>query len=63
MLFWKSKKNMAFFDDLCRKYYEKILRYLSIALKNEAAARDCTQEVFLVALQKLALLEQHSNPG
>lgn len=52
-----------FFEQLCADYYEKILRYLYSALGDETAARDCTQEVFLIACQKSALLRQHPNPG
>jgi len=59
----KSEKDKAFFDDLCMSYYEKVLRYLCSKLDCEAAARDCTQDVFLVALQKSTLLRQHPNPG
>jgi RNA polymerase sigma-70 factor (ECF subfamily) len=58
----RSKKN-DFFDSLCEQYYEKVLRYLYSVLGSETAARDCTQDVFLTACQKTALLEQHPNPG
>lgn len=53
----------AFFEQLCVDYYEKILRYLYAALGDETAARDCTQEVFLTACQKLELLKEHPNQG
>lgn len=52
-----------FFISLCESYYPKILRYTHFMLENEAAARDCTQEVFLLACQKSALLAEHPNPG
>jgi len=59
----QSKKERAFFEKLCADYYEKVLRYLFSALGSEGAARDCTQDVFLIACQKCALLSQHPNPG
>ena len=62
-MFGKRKNGEAFFEELCEDYYEKILRYLYSSLSDETAARDCTQEVFLVACQKAELLKQHPNPG
>jgi RNA polymerase sigma-70 factor (ECF subfamily) len=59
----KDNKDRAFFGELCAAYYEKVLKYLFYALKSESAARDVTQEVFLAACQKSALLRQHPNPG
>lgn len=52
-----------FFDNLCVDYYEKILRYCYLKLSNEAAARDCVQDVFLLALSKLETISKHPNPG
>lgn len=57
---WGKK---AFFERLCGEYYEKILHYLYATLGDETMARDCTQDVFLVACQKCAALAQHPNPG
>ena len=62
-MFGKRKNKDLFFKQLCVEYYEKILRYLYSSLGDETAARDCTQEVFLVACQKSELLGQHPNPG
>jgi RNA polymerase sigma-70 factor (ECF subfamily) len=59
----QDNKDRAFFSELCADYYEKVLKYLFYALKSESAARDVTQEVFLAACQKRALLRQHPNPG
>lgn len=56
-----KKLDLQFFNDLCVDYYEKILRYCYAKLNSEAAARDCTQDVFLVALQKKSILRQHPN--
>ena len=57
------RKEQDFFEQLCTDYYEKALGYLYAVLEDESAARDCTQEVFLTALQKISLLHQHPNPG
>ena len=57
------RKEQDFFEQLCTDYYEKVLGYLYAVLEDESAARDCTQEVFLTALQKISLLCQHPNPG
>ena len=57
------KQEQDFFDALCREYYARVLGYLYAVLGDEAAARDCTQEVFLTALQKITLLHQHPSPG
>jgi len=62
-LFGQRKNGKDFFDSLCETYYEKVLRYLFLALGDETAARDCTQDVFLTACQKLNLLQNHPNPG
>lgn len=62
-MFGSRKEATLFFEQLCVDYYEKILRYLYGALGDEAAARDCTQEVFLTACQKSELLRRHPNPG
>ena len=62
-MFMKRNQSSIFFETLCVDYYEKILKYLYASLGNEAAARDCTQDVFLVACQKAELLQQHPNPG
>jgi RNA polymerase sigma-70 factor (ECF subfamily) len=53
----------GFFEQLCVDYYEKILRYLYGVLADEAAANDCTQDVFLIACQKADALSTHPNPG
>ena len=58
----KHKKEQDYFEQLCIDYYEKVLGYLFAVLEDESAARDCTQEVFLTALQKISLLRQHPNP-
>lgn len=62
-MFGERKKMQSFFEQLCVEYYEKILRYLYASLRDEATAKDCTQDVFLTACQKSELLMQHPNPG
>lgn len=62
-MFTKSKQQKLFLEQLCADYHEKILRYLYHSLGDETAARDCAQEVFLVACQKIKELSIHPNPG
>ena len=59
-LFGQISRPEAEFQKLCEDYYEKILRYSHHMLGNEAAARDCTQEVFLLACRKRSC--SHSIP-
>lgn len=40
------------FDDIVEKYYNSILRYCQVRLGNQTDAYDCTQEVFVILLQK-----------
>lgn len=57
------RKEKAFIEDLCIEYHERILRYLYHSIGDETAARDCTQEVFLIACRKSEELRNHPNPG
>lgn len=57
------KQQQKFLEQLCMEYHEKIFRYLYHALGDEAAAKDCAQEVFLVACRKSKELSRHPNPG
>ncbi len=63
MLFNRKKSQTEKFEKLCKEYYEKILHYLFFSLGNETMAKDCTQEVFLLAFQKIDKLSHHPNPG
>jgi RNA polymerase sigma-70 factor (ECF subfamily) len=58
-----KKKESVFFNDLCVSYYAKILSYCYAKLNNESLARDSTQDTFLIALQKISILQKHPNPG
>ena len=35
------------FNEIAEQYYNAIFRYCNVRLKDEHAAKDCTQEVFL----------------
>lgn len=53
-------------DDLCQiiieKYYAQIYRYCYVRLNhNEPAAKDCTQEIFLIMLEKQRRLNLSGN--
>lgn len=62
-MFSTNKQLKAFLEQLCIEYHERILRYLCYSLGDETVARDCTQEVFLIACRKSRELQTHSNPG
>lgn len=62
-MLWQKSRDTLLFEQLCEEYYEKIWHYLYAILGEEVSARDCLQEVFLVACQKRALLRSHPNPG
>lgn len=62
-MFGKMRNAPNDFDALCEAYYERVLRYLFAVLESETAARDCTQEVFVIACRKMGLLRSHPNPG
>jgi RNA polymerase sigma-70 factor (ECF subfamily) len=44
-------------------YYEKVLRYLYSVLNDKTRAKDCVQDVFLIACRKADILRSHPNPG
>ena len=50
-------------EQLCQQWYEPVLRYAHTQLRDVEAAREVTQETFLIACVKQALLAQHPNPG
>lgn len=45
------------FEMIFRKYYQKILNYCLVKLRNEQAAYDCVQEVFLILFKKIDIIE------
>ncbi len=62
-MFRNHKRERIFLEELCAEYHEKILRYLYHSIGDENAARDCAQEVFLIACRKSEELQKHPNPG
>ncbi len=52
-----------FFNELCKRYYEKILKYVYFNIKDESSARDITQNVFLVVYEKIEYVFKHPNIG
>ena len=52
-----------FFNELCERYYEKILKYVYFNIKDESSARDITQNVFLVVYEKIEYVFKHPNIG
>ena len=60
---WAVGKKKTWFERLCETEYPSVLRYLYLQLRDEWAAREVTQEVFLLACQKEQELSKHPNPG
>ena len=50
------------YDDLVRKHYDNVLHYCNARLHGDVqAAKDCTQEVFLILYQKMNKLNLSMN--
>lgn len=49
------------FDEIAEQYYNAIFRYCYVKLSDEHAAKDCTQEVFLILFEKLDKLKLSEN--
>lgn len=58
----ENRFDIAFFEQLCEKYYTPIFRYAMVHLKDVGAAEDLTQDVFAIAWQKRVELRRHENP-
>ena len=49
------------FDEIAEQYYNSIFRYCYVKLSDEHAAKDCTQEVFLIFFGKMDKLKLSEN--
>lgn len=49
------------FDEIAEQYYNAIFRYCYVRLSDEHAAKDCTQEVFLIFFDKMDKLKLSEN--
>lgn len=49
------------FDEIAEQYYNAIFRYCCVKLSDEHAAKDCTQEVFLIFFNKMDKLKLSEN--
>lgn len=49
------------FDEIAEQYYNSIFRYCCVKLSDEHAAKDCTQEVFMILFEKLDKLKLSEN--
>lgn len=52
-----------FFVTLCERYHSKILKYLYYSIGNIEDAKDLTQEVFVIAYNRIEELQNHENIG
>lgn len=59
------EKDKLFYEEICKKYYIKILKYCNAHLgyKHEDLAEVCAQNTFLQALINIKKLETHPNIG
>lgn len=49
------------FNEIAEQYYNAIYKYCCVRLDNEHAAKDCTQEVFLILYGKMDKLKLSEN--
>lgn len=49
------------FNEIAERYYNDIYKYCCVRLDNEHAAKDCTQEVFLILYRKMDKLKLSEN--
>gem|GEM_PF-1934249 len=60
-----EKRNKQFFDDICDKYYEKVLSYCKHYSKSKGLSSDfaeeCAQDTFLEAGKQINKLKEHPN--
>ena len=52
-----------FFNELCKLYYEKVLKYAYFSVRDDSSARDITQSVFLIVYEKIEYVFKHPNAG
>lgn len=53
----------TFFDELCKKYYNDVYKYLVFTLKNIDIANDAIQDTFVVVYKNIKKVYNHPNPG
>lgn len=59
----KPVNRIEFFDELCIKEYDSLLRYATKLLKNREAAEDAVQETFFIAHKRIDRLMASPRPG
>lgn len=65
-MIWKGRKILkrdANFENICKIYYNKIYLFCQINLKDIEAAKDCTQEVFMIFYKKMQFLNLSQDIG
>jgi RNA polymerase sigma factor (sigma-70 family) len=59
-----SADQNAAFDDIVRRYYERILKFCCYALGgNRSAAEDCAQDIFLILYENMGKLKDYDKIG
>lgn len=49
------------YEEITRRYYQAIYNYCQVRLKDEYAAEDCTQDVFLLLYRKMNKIKLSEN--
>ena len=57
-----TERDKKFFDKLYSENYSGICKYISVITNDRLPCDDIAQEVFIIALQKIKVLETHANP-
>lgn len=53
-----------YFEELYKKHYETVYKYILVALNfDHALADDCLQDVFATVYAKMEVVMEHKNPG
>jgi RNA polymerase sigma-70 factor (ECF subfamily) len=60
----RSAEQEAAFNDIVKRYYERILKFCVYALGgNQSAAEDCVQDIFLILYENMARLKDYDKIG
>ena len=57
-----EKDSVTFFEDLYRKYYEKLFRLAKGIVKSDAVAEELVDETYVILLTQINKIRSHPNP-